>query len=82
MLSGAGETVFFDAVSDLLRTRASSSKAMLAVFDDSETISHALAFEAALAAAEAAEGLIPQGIAADIARVCAMPASQPGRVGR
>ena len=33
---------------------------MLSVFDDSKTIAHALAFEAALAAAEAAEGLIPQ----------------------
>jgi 3-carboxy-cis,cis-muconate cycloisomerase len=67
-------------MSDLLRTRLSSSKAMLAVFDDSQTISHALAFEAALAAAEAAEGLIPQGIAVDIARACGVLRPNPAEL--
>ena len=56
---------------------------MLSVFDDSKTIAHALAFEAALAAAEAAEGLIPPGIAEEIAQACARlhldPASWPMR---
>ncbi|WP_234729422.1 lyase family protein [Acidocella facilis] len=58
-------------MSDLLRTRISSTPAMLAVFDDRALIAHALAFEAALARAEAAEGLI-SGVAADeIAAACA-----------
>lgn len=58
-------------MSDLLRTRISTTKAMLAVFSDNTFIAHALAFEAALAAAEAAEGLIPPNLAAEIARACA-----------
>lgn len=44
---------------------------MLAVFDDDATIRHALAFEAALAHAEAAEGLIAAEAADSIAALCA-----------
>jgi len=58
-------------VSDLLRTRPSSTAAALALFDDAATISHALAFEAALARAEAAEGLIARETADTIVSVCA-----------
>jgi 3-carboxy-cis,cis-muconate cycloisomerase len=58
-------------MSDLLRTRISSTNAMLAVFSDRAVIAHALAFETALANAEAAEGLIPQAVADDIAAACA-----------
>jgi 3-carboxy-cis,cis-muconate cycloisomerase len=44
---------------------------MLAVFDDAVTIAHALAFEAALARAEAAEGLIAADVADAIVAACA-----------
>lgn len=44
---------------------------MLAVFEDAATIGHALAFEAALARAGAAEGLIPPGTAVAIVAACA-----------
>lgn len=44
---------------------------MLAVFDDAAMLGHALAFERALAEAEAAEGLITQAEAAAIIRACA-----------
>ena len=58
-------------MSDLLRTRPSSTAAALALFDDAATIGHALAFEAALARAEAAEGLIARDTADTIVSVCA-----------
>jgi 3-carboxy-cis,cis-muconate cycloisomerase len=58
-------------MSDLLRTRISSTPAMLAVFSDDATIAHALAFEAALAAAQAAEGVIPRHAAEAIAQASA-----------
>ncbi len=58
-------------MSDLLRTRPAGTEAMLAVFGDDATIRHALAFEAALAQAEAAEGLIDAASAASIAEACA-----------
>lgn len=57
-------------MTDLLRTRPQSTPAMLAVFDDAATIAHALAFEAALARAEAAEGLIPTAAAEAITAAC------------
>jgi 3-carboxy-cis,cis-muconate cycloisomerase len=57
-------------VTDLLRTRPASTPAMLALFDDAATIGHALAFEAALARAEAAEGLIAADIADAIVAGC------------
>jgi 3-carboxy-cis,cis-muconate cycloisomerase len=58
-------------MSDLLRTRISSTPEMLTVFSDDTTIAHALAFEAALAAAQATEGVIPQHTADAIARASA-----------
>ena len=58
-------------MSDLLRTRSSATPAMLALFGDRATIGHALAFEAALARAQAAEGLIAGDLAAAIVAGCA-----------
>ncbi|RZM04638.1 MAG: 3-carboxy-cis,cis-muconate cycloisomerase, partial [Sphingomonas sp.] len=58
-------------MTDLLRTRPASTPAMLALFNDAATIGHALAFEAALARAEAAEGLIAAETAAAIVGGCA-----------
>jgi len=43
---------------------------MLLVFDDASVLRHALAFEAALARAQAAEGLLPPAVADAIAEVC------------
>lgn len=50
-------------MTDLLRTRPATTSAMLAVFDDDSTIGHALAFEGALARAQAAEGVISEELA-------------------
>ena len=61
----------------LLRTRPATTPAMLAVFDDAATITHALAFEAALARAEAAEGLIAADVADAIVAACASLAIDP-----
>lgn len=57
-------------MSHLLRTRPATTDAMLAVFDDNATLRHALAFEAKLARAEAAEGLIGAADADAIASLC------------
>ena len=57
-------------MTDLLRTRPSSTPATLALFDDAATIGHALAFEAALARAEAGEGLIATDVADAIVAGC------------
>jgi 3-carboxy-cis,cis-muconate cycloisomerase len=57
-------------VSSSLRDRPAGTAAMLAVFDDESLLRGALDFEAALAAAQAAEGLIPTGDAAAIAAAC------------
>lgn len=57
-------------MSQLLRTRPATTDGMLAVFDDGATLRHALAFEAELARAEAAEGLIGSAEAETIARLC------------
>ncbi|MEG3167969.1 lyase family protein [Sphingomonas sp. LB3N6] len=51
----------------LLRTRPVATPAMIAVFDDAATIAEALGFEAALAAAQAAEGVISTEAAQAIA---------------
>ena len=58
-------------MTDLLRTLPAGTPAMLAVFGDDATIRHALAFEAALAHALSAEGLINQSSADHIAAACA-----------
>jgi 3-carboxy-cis,cis-muconate cycloisomerase len=61
----------------LLLARAASTAAMLAVFDDAALLRAAVSFEAALARAEAAAGVIPREAAAVIARVCEA-AAPPG----
>lgn len=58
-------------MSDWLRTRPAATPAMLAVFGDHATIAHALAFEAALARAQATEGLVDPAIADAIGAACA-----------
>jgi len=58
-------------VTSLLRDRPASTPAMLAVFDDEATLEGALAFEAALARASAAEGLVPVAAADAIVAACA-----------
>lgn len=58
-------------MTSLLRDRPASTPAMLAVFDDAATLAGGLAFEAALARASAAEGLIPVAAADAIAAACA-----------
>lgn len=57
-------------MSHLLRLRPAGSDTMLAVFDDAAALRHALAFEARLAEAQAAEGLIAAEDASAIARAC------------
>src|SRR5215468_10083648 len=47
-----------------------SSAAMRAVCDDATTLQHMLDFEAALARAEAAAGVIPQNAVAPMAKAC------------
>lgn len=64
-------------MSSLLRTRPAATPAMLALFDDRAVIAHALAFEAALAEAEAAAGLIDPAHAQEIAAACATLAIDP-----
>ena len=64
-------------MSQLLRTRPATTDAMLAVFDDAATLRHALAFEAELARAEAAEGLIGTAEAEAVAALCAGSALDP-----
>ncbi|WP_353182538.1 lyase family protein, partial [Bosea sp. (in: a-proteobacteria)] len=64
-------------MSQLLRTRPATTDAMLAVFDDAATLRHALAFEAELARAEAAEGLIGTAEAEAVAALCAGIALDP-----
>ncbi len=54
----------------MLRDRSAGSAAMLAIFADEALLRGALAFEAALAEAQAAEGLIPDTDAAAIAAAC------------
>lgn len=58
-------------MSSLIRGRAASSAEMMAVWNDASLVRHALAFEAALARAQAAEGLMTEAQAAAIGRACA-----------
>ena len=60
-------------MNSLIRDRAASTPQMLAVFSDRALVAGALAFEAALARAQAAEGLIGPEAAALIAEACAAP---------
>lgn len=58
-------------MSSRLRDHAASTPEMIAVFDDASTVRAALAFESALAAACAAEALIPATDAEAIVAACA-----------
>jgi 3-carboxy-cis,cis-muconate cycloisomerase len=55
----------------LLRARPTTTDEMSAVFDDASTLRHALAFESALAQAQAARGIIDAQSAQAIAAACA-----------
>lgn len=57
-----------------IRDRAAAAPDMLAIFGDAALLHAALGFETALAAARAAEGLIPEAHARRIAAACAAPA--------
>ncbi|MGC1304000.1 MAG: lyase family protein, partial [Caulobacteraceae bacterium] len=57
-------------MSSSIRERAASTPEMIEAFDDASLLRAALAFEAALAEAEAAEGLIDPAHAAAISQVC------------
>lgn len=65
----------------MLRTRPASTAAMIEIFSDRSTITYALAFEAALARAQAAEGLIAAAAAGAIAAACDSIAIDPAELG-
>ena len=67
-------------MTDLLRTRPVTTPAMLAIFSDRTTIAHALAFESALAMAQAGTGVIPPDIAQAIADACATLVIDPAEL--
>jgi len=67
-------------LTDFLRTRTAATSAMLAIFGDQATLRHALDFEAALAGAQAAEGLINEEEAAAITQACGSLALDPWRL--
>jgi 3-carboxy-cis,cis-muconate cycloisomerase len=67
-------------MTDLLRTRPAATPAMLAVWSDAATIARALAFEAALARAQAAEGLIEPEAAGLIVSACEALAVDPAEL--
>ena len=67
-------------MSDLLRIRPGTTAAMSAVFADAATLHHALAFEAELARAEAAEGLIKPSEAEEIINLCATISIDPAEL--
>ncbi|MDQ0304871.1 3-carboxy-cis,cis-muconate cycloisomerase [Ancylobacter polymorphus] len=67
-------------MTSLLRTRPATTPAMEAVFDDDTVLHHVLAFEAQLALAEAAEGVIDPADARMIADLCAEIALDPARI--
>jgi 3-carboxy-cis,cis-muconate cycloisomerase len=64
----------------LLRTRPVATPAMIATFDDAATIAAALAFEAALARAQAAEGVIAADSADAIATAAGRLAIDPAEL--
>ncbi|MGX1744605.1 lyase family protein [Bosea sp. NPDC055353] len=67
-------------MSGFLRARPATTEAMLAAFSDAATLRSALAFEAELARAEAAEGLIGAEAAEAIAALCATIAIDPAEL--
>jgi len=69
-------------MSDLLRVRPGTTAAMSAVFADSATLRYALAFEAELARAEAAEGLVKPSEAEEIVNLCATISIEPAELAK
>lgn len=67
-------------MTSLLRDRPASTPEMMAVFDDAATLAGALAFEAALARASAAEGLVPGAAADAITDACARAVFDPAEL--
>ncbi|KRE05062.1 3-carboxy-cis,cis-muconate cycloisomerase [Bosea sp. Root670] len=67
-------------MSGFLRSRPATTPAMLAAFSDAATLRSALAFEAELARAEAAEGLIGTEAADTIAALCATITIDPAEL--
>jgi 3-carboxy-cis,cis-muconate cycloisomerase len=64
-------------MTSLIRDLAASTPEMLAAFDDEALVGWALRFEAELAAAGAAEGLLSEHEAGAIAKACAAPMEIP-----
>ncbi|HEY2048764.1 MAG TPA: 3-carboxy-cis,cis-muconate cycloisomerase, partial [Caulobacteraceae bacterium] len=60
-----------------IRDRAASTPEMIVAFGDATLLRAALAFEAALAEAQAAEGLVDQGHAAAISQACRQAVFDP-----
>jgi 3-carboxy-cis,cis-muconate cycloisomerase len=60
-------------LTSVIQQRASSTREMIQVFSDAALLTEALAFETALAAASAAEGLLTAAEAAAIKEACAGP---------
>ena len=67
-------------MNDVLRTRPGTTAAMSAAFADDATLRYALAFEAELARAEAAEGLIKHFEAEEIVNLCATISIKPAEL--
>ena len=67
-------------MTDLLRTRPVATPAVLTVFADHSTIAHALAFESALALAQADTGVISSDIAQAIVEACASIVIDPAEL--
>jgi len=67
-------------MNDVLRTRPGTTAAMSAAFADDATLHYALAFEAELARAEAAEGLIKHFEAEEIVNLCATISIKPAEL--
>jgi 3-carboxy-cis,cis-muconate cycloisomerase len=69
-------------VPSLIQARMASTADMVAVFDDAALITHALAFESALARAEADCDVIPASAAAAIAKAAATMHIEPASLGQ
>ena len=67
-------------MSDLLRQRPAATREMIATFGDAATIAHALAFETALAHAQAAAGVIGDDAAAAIVAAVAVIRIDPAEL--
>jgi 3-carboxy-cis,cis-muconate cycloisomerase len=68
-------------MTDLLRVRPATTRAMLALFDDT-ALAHALAIEAELARAQAAKGVIDCDVAETVAHACEQCTVSPGELAK